>query len=504
MWNRFGFFSLFLLFTICTNAQTLDIKEWAVGIANQKINFEYNKPKVNFIGDTQSYIYYPIRGTASFTDNNGKLLFTTDGMIVFNSKGDTVEGGGKNISNNCYFAHLQYNANPNSTVIIPKGNNQYYIFYPAWTDSICEWWFAHQQDTIFGFNEMRYSVVDMNANNGAGKVILKNKLLKRFGYPYINRSNITACKHANGRDWWLVNSSIKEKKYIYKYLVTADTIIPETQIVDNYNNINAADIAGQSCFSKQGNLYAECNNRSPITIYNFDRCTGMLQHYRTIEPTPYKDQVHDKISQWYGVCFSPNERYLYTCDSWYVYQIDLAEWNDAKAIKKVSLLDTSSNFPYYSGLQLTPTGHIYIGYWSGTSFDMHAIMDPDNYDTASHFMFKYITLLWPGVEPPNNPFYELGALAGSPCDTIRVQPNEWVLFPNPARDMVKLKVPTTNKAATVNIIIYNMQGQAVLSQQYVVNLDYEININTKQLANGLYYLKATSGGVGYGAKFLRE
>jgi Secretion system C-terminal sorting domain len=427
-------------------------------------------------------------------------------VMLYNAKGDTIKGGGGNINNVCYHKRNNFhNGITNNSIIIPKGNNQFYIFYSAMSEEKCNAYYPPTILDTFNFDEIRYSLVDMNANNRDGEIIKRNVQLVKTVSPWVSQASITATRHANGRDWWVVKSSALERRFKYIFLVTPDTIIMHIQDMGNVFNVGFVfDYYGQNNFSMDGSLYAECSGNSPITIYDFDRCSGMFSLNRVIEPTPYKDQTFDNYSDWSGVCFSPNNKYLYTCDQHHVYQLNLAEPNDALATIKVSQLDTSSNFPKYSGLQITPTGVLYIGHWNGVSKDINAIMKPDEYGLASEFKFDYIRLLSNTNEPPNIPNYGLGALAGSPCDTIRIKPNTWLLYPNPANAVIKLKVPITNKLQAVKITVYNMHGQIVLDNNYTLNLDYEININTTALANGLYYLKAASGGELFGSKFLKE
>ena len=47
--------------------------------------------------------------------------------------------------------------------------------------------------------EIYYSVIDISLNGGLGEVISKNNiaLTGLFGW------GLSACKHANGRDWWV-------------------------------------------------------------------------------------------------------------------------------------------------------------------------------------------------------------------------------------------------------------------------------------------------------------
>src|SRR5690606_14000560 len=46
-----------------------------------------------------------------------------------------------------------------------------------------------------------YSLIDATQNEGLGKVIVKNKLVHKDRF---NNIPILACKHGNGRDWWIL------------------------------------------------------------------------------------------------------------------------------------------------------------------------------------------------------------------------------------------------------------------------------------------------------------
>src|SRR6476620_2713060 len=64
--------------------------------------------------------------------------------------------------------------------------------------------------------ELRYSIVDMSLDTGLGGisdkkiVVLQDTLVWGF---------LTACKHANGRDWWVIAHQYYSNRY-YKLLIT--------------------------------------------------------------------------------------------------------------------------------------------------------------------------------------------------------------------------------------------------------------------------------------------
>lgn len=56
----------------------------------------------------------------------------------------------------------------------------------------------------------------MNLNGGLGSVISKNYILINDS---MNVGKIAACKHGNGRDWWIVIHRVNTNRF-FKFLLT--------------------------------------------------------------------------------------------------------------------------------------------------------------------------------------------------------------------------------------------------------------------------------------------
>ncbi len=119
---------------------------------------------------------------ASISDANGNLLFYTNSETIWDSSHQVMQNGAGLLGSISYVQ---------STIIIPKpGNpNVYFVFHsaplgpPSWI-----------------YDELYYSEVDMTLNGGLGGVTSnKNILLSDKTFPFL-----TATKHANGIDFWLI------------------------------------------------------------------------------------------------------------------------------------------------------------------------------------------------------------------------------------------------------------------------------------------------------------
>jgi hypothetical protein len=149
--------------------------------------------------------------------------------------------------------------------------------------------------------DLRYSLVDMSANNGAGKVVEQKKVIINQRLDY---GKIRACRHANGRDWWILVNKFVDNAY-YRLLLD-----PQGLQLDGLQEIGTISELGlgQAVFSPDGNWYARINPikyAEPyyLDIFRFDRCSGMLY-----DPVQYLIDFANTIA---GLAISQDSRYLY-------------------------------------------------------------------------------------------------------------------------------------------------------------------------------------------------
>jgi hypothetical protein len=508
--------SFFLLTSTFAFSQNLLRNEWLVGIKNIKLSFSNDScnASISIPGDS---LPYKDHGFSSICDSNGTLLLGTNVVKIWNFKTGKVVEGGEQINNDSIAKYFGGYLVANVSCILPLANNKYVVLISTVDDTKFMNYRNSMGKDTFDFNEVRYSIVDMNKNNGAGKVTVRNKLLLHVQWPWLMKANFTAVQHANGRDWWLIKPCARDKKHQkYTFLIEPDTIRTFYEEQAPYTNKLASnDNVGQSCFNKLGNMYAEIGYNTPIALYDFDRCTGKLVIKRVIDVLPYLKKVNGyKEPLNGGLCFSPNSRYLYFSDFYYAYQIDLSNSNDNEAIQCISTWD-SINFPGYYTMQLTPYNQILLGSWHGTSNCSNAIINPDEYGLACNFKQDYLCTnlhpiypQWVGTTSmPNMPFYDNGALVGSPCDTIKKNVSAhsaWAIYPNPAAAVVNVNVPEDG-AQSVQITMYNILGQKVQHQSYTLNYTYSFQHSIGSLAGGLYYARCvTNTGQTYNQKIIKR
>ena len=108
---------------------------------------------------------------------------------------------------------------------------------------------------------------------------------------------------------------------------------------------------------------------------------------------------------------------------------------------------------------------------------------------------------------PNNPDYELGALAGSGCDTLsalkqdpEVAKNNLFVYPNPAKDFVTIAFLKAVRT-TFNLRLFNVLNKEVYRQNFV---QQKVTVPIANLAKGIYIVEVSYNGFKEYAKFVKE
>ncbi|MBL7766665.1 MAG: T9SS type A sorting domain-containing protein [Chitinophagaceae bacterium] len=494
----------FIIIPLIVNSQNKRGHSWLFGINGQIAKFvgDSTRPTTNQLfwnGSSPNYPYIFGNGHSNICDSAiGNIIMLCNGMQLFDSLGNIIEGGDSLVPNNIYAQNTYPNAaTTQSSLILPKGNNgEYYVFIATASDTTYDKWLS-PTSTITPYDMLLYNIVDINANAGAGKVVKKNMPL--LTNTEMSRTMMQACRHSNGIDWWLLKKTTIESNIIIRFLVTVDSIYgPYTQTFSE-PYCSLYDATGQSAFNNAGTKYTQVQGKSnKIFLADFNRCTGELNNpiiYNTpIDSTtfPYLDNMGSRDSISNGVCFSPNDQFLYLTKRWNVYQLEINEPDSALAWYHVKHgPDTTLNdFEYYGHLSRGPDKRIYIGKIGGSFKQLSVIDKPDEKGAACNFCRKCLRIdngAGGSTSPPNMPDYNLGPDTTSPCwplsvHNILAQREEIEVYPNPSHTRMNIRlVNIRNKHPLIEL--YNAVGQKVLATR-------SLEIDVSGLSSGVYYLKA--------------
>ena len=243
-------------------------------------------------------------------------------------------------------------------------------------------------------------------------------------------------------------------------------------------------------------------------LNKFDRCSGQMTAFKKFsifsEIIKYGDDAN------VGVAFSPNDSLLYVTTAYSVWQIPIYDTNTANYLKLSGPDTLLDYFPHFNNIALAPNGKIYIGNYHGISKSMDFIDQPNIRGKGCGFKGRgkgAISNAYTGLEvPPNMPSYSLGALVGSPCDTLNKPkpplPVNWLVYPNPASEQINITVPID--ATQLQYQIINMLGMQVQNNSLPINTNHQAIINDiSALANGVYIIKIIANGSMYNTKFVK-
>ena len=414
----------------------------------------------------------------SMCDSKGDLLFVCNGYKLFNKYNKLIENGDSFGNYNWpasasvgYYGTSRMGRLHSAMVALPRPNypNQFYLFNSHMNYDTLR---LKGQDHYYN---LYYSIIDMNANNGYGKVIVKEKLITKGSF----NLSIAACKHANGRDWWLVFADrfYDSSKLINKVLVKSDTIfsIPST------DTLKYSWWARGTNFSHDGRYYAYANQQG-LHVYNFNRCTGKLSNMRVANYPISTDTANAEVP-----CFSPNNRYIYMPMNYSMYQYDV-ESNFENSAIRVAKTDSFREAYFYNisgftSCQITPDKKKLIVSSAATRY-YHVIDSPDKKGIACNVKLNAIHLPTISYAIPHFPNYTLGA---DTCYTNSIQYNtkqDFAIYPNPAHDKITIQFEESLRKNT-SLYITDIIGRVVFQQNLKPSIK-EFEISTIDYSNGSY------------------
>ena len=351
-----------------------EANNWFFGF-HMSIDFNGPAPVVDTTSPMLSW-----EGCASISDENGNLLFYTNGDTVYN-KNHQIMTKGINIGGGWSSAQ--------SSIIIKKpcDKNIYYIF----TTGERENWGSINKG-------LRYTIVDMSLQGGLGEVVQKNIPLHS---PITER--LAAVKHANGEDIWVVSHEFQTNNFL-AHLVTSNGV-STNPVISSVGSPYGSTLYIQRTmkFAPDGSKLASNVHHFLVEVFEFDNATGILSN-------PVKVDLEGTYS--YSLEFSPNGNLLYydvtknngsTNPNDFtrnLYQVDMTKgWDSISFHNNKTDLGVSNPNPtwqatYRQSLQLAPDGKIYIHHGHVVNNYIGAINDPNvvgsgcNYNDSALFAKK--------------------------------------------------------------------------------------------------------------------
>lgn len=320
--NKLAVLILLILTTTCYGQK--EANNWYFG----------NKAALDFSNGTavaRENSQMPARkGSASLSDENGNLLFYTNGSSVWN-RNHTIMPNGTSLTGTSWFSWSTINTLV--AIPLPDSNSKFLILI------------------IDGLGKFSYTEVDMTLDGGLGAVTVnKNKPIKDF----LNQ-RITAVKHSNGKDIWIITHLTG--KFVC-YLVTSSgiSLTPNETIIGADYKFGLYDYS-QVKVSPNGKKLAIAHYEADIIeVFDFNTTTGVPSN-----PIEIKDSFETHPQ---GLAFSGSGNILYVSGGYshYYSENGILQYNlkanniNASKVNLANFIPSSS----WGALQMAPDGKIYI------------------------------------------------------------------------------------------------------------------------------------------------
>ena len=293
-------------------------------------------------------------GVASISNQEGKLLFYTNGETIYTS-GHTVMSNGTGLASS--------GTSTQSSIIIPRpDSNKYYVFTTDFNGSP---------------NGFEYSIVNMDLEGGLGKVEVKN--IKLINSPLSEK--VTACGHSNEDDYWVITHTSGDTSF-YSYKISSAGLSGPviTSIGSAHNTARGYMKTSPDCTKLVSLLYDE----GIIDIFDFDSSDGTLSNFTTITGKTFDVGP-------YGLEFSSDSSKFYVSEGAgeKVYQYNLSYTAGTDILEnEIEVANISGSS--LGALQMGPDERIYIAD-SGTT-NLHIIHRPNGWGVQCNFQESGINL----------------------------------------------------------------------------------------------------------------
>lgn len=300
----------------------------------------------------------------SVSDENGNLLFYSDGMTVWNSQNLVMPNGSG--------LHGAIATDQGALAVKQPGANKNYFLF---TNSI-----STNTNATGGF---KYSIIDMSLVAGSGSVTTLN-------IPLLNLSTekVAATRHCNGIDIWIVTHEQTTNNYLAYLLTSAgiNTVPIVSSIGPNYCNSNPCYNGGGIIkFNTHGTQLADLifdSNLPRLILYNFNKSNGVISNTTNLYPAANS----------VGLEFSSNGNKLYAVknpvginDPGYIFQWNLCA-GDSNAINASmdTIGITSTSLSSFANMQLATDNKIYIS--RNVTSTLAVIHSPNSSGLACNFV----------------------------------------------------------------------------------------------------------------------
>ncbi|MEM7038460.1 MAG: hypothetical protein AAF570_15860 [Bacteroidota bacterium] len=386
---------------------------------------------------------YGFEGCVSISDDTGLLQFYSNGGGIPNATGVggvwnrnhvLMDNGDLTGTTGCLSTSHGVFAFP-----FGKHGEDYYMFTMGCAEN------GH-------LGTLAYSIIDMAANNGLGKVVLKDSVIATG----MSTERFTGALDASGQGYWILvpkNAAVNTPDTLYAFHVTAAGILPPVKS------------ALPSAYSTEVSVSPDRSKfLSGEYLLDFDPVNGTVSNPIFFgDPNAPYAPIHG---------FSPNSRLLYvwtwdpSISSAALFQFRI-DTTDIPA-SRLALGTIGGGFIW--DMQLGPDGKLYSHYAAGGV--VGRVHCPNNRGTVCNVDFSGLFLpssFWSAEHFPAFPQHIFAS--NDTCDTVIVAaapPNtsDFQVFPNPTNGKVNVEWEGIQTSKTEGkISVYGSDGRLVMERE---------------------------------------
>lgn len=241
-------------------------------------------------GAPASPMYAPYAST-TVSDNNGNVLFYSNGGRVFNKNGQEMPESPTTSTGSYYGTYV-------CAVPHPKNPNQYYIF------------------TNYRNSGLNVAIVDMTLNNGLGNVLPKKINLSQVSMSTENEFVVVKQLYNNG--YWLIAHGKGSNQYL-SYKIDPDSIYSTTPVISVVGNPSSNDekynwrtgsFVSNATGTELLRSFASNLDVAQAYVLNFDKRCGKVSKKYELYPIAMQAQLHSAF-----MCYSPDYSKIFACFS---------------------------------------------------------------------------------------------------------------------------------------------------------------------------------------------
>lgn len=253
-----------------------------------------------------SHAFTTDEGCASISDDNGNLLFYTDGRDLYDGSLSTTP---INPSSAPLGGHP---SSANSAIIVPPagGGTLYHVFAMGT-------WSASQNNTN---DVLKYTPVSVSGTTISIPTPTRDVIDPTYGSDWMASEAMAATSHVDCNKYWVVVLDANNNEWVSILIESDAGPQPGNVVRSPYNaplpasNVYGMRISSDGRFIANANLQAPSVNihdtpesESSFDIFTFDRATGLINYHSQISVLGNRPRP-------YGMEFSNNSEHLYFSD----------------------------------------------------------------------------------------------------------------------------------------------------------------------------------------------